>query len=442
MSNALLTDLYQLTMMQAYWREGLREPAVFTLSVRRLPPERNFLLACGLDDVIDYLERLRFDDDDLAFLRSLPQFDHGFIDSLREFRFTGDVRAVAEGTPVFADEPILEIVAPLPEAQFIESFVLNTIHLQTLLASKAIRVVAAAAGRSVIDFGMRRMHGVDAALKGARAFHIAGVGATSNVLAGRLYGIPLAGTIAHSYIQAHTSELDAFRAFVQTYPDAILLVDTYDSMGGVDAVIQLSRELGDAFSVRGVRLDSGDLRALSRATRARLDEAGLQQVRIFASGGLDEHIIADLVAQNAPIDGFGVGTGMGVSRDRASLDMVYKLAEYAGQPRIKTSPGKPILPGRKQVFRIERDGVASEDVIARHDEGLPGRPLLQCVMQSGTRTDAANVDLEAARRLARFEVGLLPAELRDLEPPTRPYPVHVSGALGRLHQRIIAEVSA
>jgi nicotinate phosphoribosyltransferase len=438
--DVLLTDLYQLTMMQAYWRDGMLEPAVFTLSVRRLPPERNFLLACGLDDVLAYLGNLRFSDDDIAFLRSLPHFDGAFLNWLSNLRFTGDVHAVPEGTPVFADEPILEIVAPLPEAQLVESFVLNTIHLQTLLASKAARVVAAAAGRSVVDFGMRRMHGADAALKGARAFYIAGTSATSNVLAGREYGIPVAGTMAHSYIQAHASELDAFRAFARQYPEATLLVDTYDTLGGVANVIALAGELGNDFRVRGVRLDSGDLGVLSTSVRALLDEAGLTQVRIFASGGLDEHVIADLVAHGAPIDGFGVGTAMGVSRDRASLDMVYKLAEYAGAGRIKTSPGKPILPGRKQVFRIERGGVAAEDVIARHDEELPGHALLQCVMQSGQRVGAAGDSLQAARVRAKREIEALPAEIRSLDPPTRPFVVHVSGALGRLHQRIISTV--
>jgi nicotinate phosphoribosyltransferase len=440
MTQALLTDLYQLTMMQAYLRAGMIEPAVFTLSVRRLPPERNFLLACGLDDVLAYLETLHFSDDDLAFLGSLPHFDDAFIDALREFRFTGAVYAVPEGTPVFADEPILEVVAPLPEAQLIESCVLNTIHLQTLLASKAARVVSAAAGRSVIDFGMRRMHGADAALKGARAFYIAGANGTSNVLAGSMYAIPVAGTMAHSYIQAHESELDAFRAFVKVYPEATLLVDTYDTAGGIANVIALARELGEGFRVRGVRLDSGDLAVLSVAARAQLDEAGLDKVRIFASGGLDEHAIDDLVTQGAPLDGFGVGTAMGVSRDRASLDVVYKLAEYAGEGRIKTSPGKPILPGRKQVFRSEREGVVVEDVIARHDESLPGTPLLRCVMRDGRRTEAGAESLAAARERARQGVERLPSEIRSLGPAARPFPVHVSGALGRLHQRIIAAV--
>lgn len=435
----LLTDLYQLTMAQAYWREQLHEPAVFTLSVRRLPPERNYLIACGLDAALTYLEQLRFQDDTLEYLASLPYFSDEFLTELRAFRFTGDVHAVPEGTVVFADEPILEVVAPLPQAQLIETFILNQVHLQTLLASKATRVVHAAEGRAVVDFGMRRMHGADAALAGARAFYIAGVDATSNMLAGRQFGIPVAGTMAHSYIQSHASELDAFRAFVQHHPDSILLVDTYDTLAGTDNVIELARELGDAFRVRGVRLDSGDLGALAVEVRARLDEAGLGGVEIFASGGLDEYALSDLIERGAPIDGFGVGTAMGTSRDRASLDIVYKLAEYAGAGRIKTSPGKPILPGRKQVFRMERDGAMSEDVIARADEELPGTPLLEVVMRSGERLPAARRTIEDARLRARSEVARLPPQLRQLDPAPRPYPVQVSGTLGRYHQSILEQ---
>lgn len=440
-AGALLTDLYQLTMMQAYWRESMHERAVFSVSVRRISPRRNYLIACGLAAVIEYLERLRFSPEDLEYLATLPQFEPAFLDSLREFRFTGDVHAVPEGTPVFADEPILEVVAPLPEAQLVETFVLNALHLETLLASKAARVVAAAAGRTVVDFGMRRIHGADAALRGARAFRIAGVDATSNVLAGRLYGIPVSGTMAHSYIQAHDSELDAFRAFTRVYPDAVLLVDTYGTMAGVENVITLARELGDAFRVRAVRLDSGDLAALARSARARLDAAGLHAVNIFASGGLDEFSVHELVRAGAPIDGFGVGTAMGVSKDYPALDIVYKLAEYAGSGRVKTSPGKPVLPGRKQVFRSERDGVAIADTIAIHDEVHAGRPLLRPVMRNGRRIEDAVESMEEARARAAAELGRLPEPIRAIEPAPQPYTVRVSAALDRLHQDVIARTS-
>jgi len=286
---ALLTDLYQLTMLRGYREEGMDGQAVFSLFVRRLPESRNFLLACGLDDALRYLEELRFSESALDYLSGREEFDAAFIDWLRDFRFTGDVRAVREGTPLFANEPILEISAPLPEAQLVETFLMNQIHLQTTLASKAARVVLAAGGRAVVDFGLRRIHGADAGLKAARAFHIAGVAATSNVLAGKVYGVPIGGTMAHSYIQEHDSEMDAFRAFTRLYPDTVLLVDTYDTLEGVRRVVELAREVGEEFRVRAVRLDSGDLAKLAIAARKILDDGGLEEVEIFASGGLDEH---------------------------------------------------------------------------------------------------------------------------------------------------------
>mgnify|MGYP000505654088 CR=1 FL=1 len=432
---ALFTDLYELTMAQAYLEEGLTEQAVFSLFVRRLPPQRNFLIACGLETVLEYLETLRFSDDDIEYLASLRQFSQEFLDWLRQMRFTGDVYAVPEGTPVFAGEPIMEIVAPLPLAQLVETLVMNQIHLQTLLASKAYRVVAAAAGRPVFDFAARRMHGSDAALKGARAFYIAGVAATSNVLAGKLYGIPVVGTMAHSYIQAHRDELEAFRAFTRLYPETVLLVDTYDTLGGVQRVIELARESTD-FQVKAVRLDSGDLLELSKQARTLLDSAGLHQVQILASGGLDEEQIARLLEAGAPIAGFGVGTALGVSRDVPDLDIAYKLSEYAGQARLKLSPGKSVLPGRKQVFRLEEHGVAERDIIARADEQLPGQPLLSLVMRAGERLERR--DLEAIRRYTRDQIARLPERIRALAPAQPPYPVEISPALQHLYQQLAA----
>jgi nicotinate phosphoribosyltransferase len=323
-------------------------------------------------------------------------------------RFTGDVWAVPEGTPVFANEPLVEVEAPIAEAQLVEAFVMNQIHLQTVLASKAARVVEAAQGRQVVDFGLRRMHGIDAGLKAARAFHIAGVDTTSNVAAGQAYGLRLAGTLAHSYIQAHDDEYEAFRAFARLYPDTVLLVDTYDTLDGVRKVIDLARELGPAFRVSAMRLDSGDLGDLAIETRRMLDEAGLHHVGIFASGGLNEDEIARLAAMGARIDGFGVGTDMGVSRDAPALDIAYKLVEYAGQSRLKLSTGKVLLPGRKQIFRVDRDGVADHDVLGRRDEDLVGRPLLQQVMAGGRRTAAGRVSLDEARVYAKRELKRLP----------------------------------
>jgi nicotinate phosphoribosyltransferase len=425
---ALLTDLYELTMIDAYLAEGLAEEAVFSLFVRRLPQRRNYLVACGLEDALSLLEGLRFSDEALAYLRSLGLFSERLLAWLRDFRFSGDVHAVPEGTPVFSGEPLLEVVGPLPQAQLVETALMNQVHFQTVAASKAARIVAAAAGRTVVDFGLRRMPGVDAGIKVARAAFVAGIDSTSNVLAGQLYGIPVAGTMAHSYVQVHASDLDAFRAFARVHPRTVLLVDTYDTLAGVRDVVALARELGPAFQVRAVRLDSGDLLELSRSARGILDDAGLVHVGIFASGGLDEDVIARLVRERAPITGFGVGTAMGVSDDVPSLDMAYKLVSYAGRGRIKLSPGKALLPGRKQVFRREQDGRATGDVVAAHDESLVGRPLLSCVMRAGSRISAPP-SLEQIRAVARGEAGRLPERIVELEPADPPYPVEVSRKL-------------
>jgi len=438
---ALFVDLYELTMAQGYVAMDMHEQATFSLFVRRLPGRRNYLLACGLDDVLHYLENLRFEADSLQHLSSLGHFDERFLAWLSDFRFSGDVRAVPEGTPIFANEPILEVTAPIAEAQLAETFVMNQIHLQTTLASKASRVVTAAAGRSVVDFGPRRMHGTDAAIKAARAFHVAGVDATSNVFASKIYGVAASGTMAHSFVQAAESELDAFRAFARLYPQTVLLVDTYDTRRGVERVCELAREMGDDFKVRAIRLDSGDLTKLAFEARQLLDDAGLQDVGIFASSSLDEDAIDAIVRANAPIDGFGVGTKMGVSEDAPSLDIAYKLSEYAGEGRLKTSTGKPILPGPKQVFRHSRDGAAIGDTIAQADEDIDGEPLLTLVMADGQRLGKWGAPLEAARDHAKAEIGRLPPAVRALEPAREPYPVTVSTALER-HQRELIDVLA
>jgi nicotinate phosphoribosyltransferase len=430
---ALFTDLYQLTMVQAYVAEGATDTAVFTLFVRRLPPARRYLLACGIATVVEQLEQLRFSDPDLVYLRSLGRFSEACLEWLSRFRFTGAVHAVAEGTPVFANEPILEVVAPLPEAQLVETLVMNQIHVQTLLASKAARVVAAAAGRRVVDFGMRRAHGIDAAIAAARAAYIAGAAATSNLVAGRQFGIPVAGTMGHSYVQAHDDETDAFRRFTREFPDAVLLVDTYDTVEGVRRVIDLVRTT-PGVRVSAVRLDSGNLRVLAPQVRQLLDAAGLCHVRIMASSELDEHKIGALVETGVPIDGFGIGTQMGVSADEPALEIVYKLVDYAGRDRTKLSAGKPVLPGRKQVFRQEADGCATGDVIACADERLAGRPLLETVMRHGRRTPALVADVSAIRACAVAELARLPREVRSLEPGPAKYRVCTSAALERRHQ--------
>jgi nicotinate phosphoribosyltransferase len=434
---ALFTDLYELTMLQAYWGEEMFEEAVFSLFVRRLPERRNFLVAAGLESVLDALEKLRFEPDDIAYLRSLETFEPGFLDWLADFRFAGEVRAVAEGTPIFADEPILEVRAPLPQAQLVETLIMNQVHLQTVLASKGWRVAQAAGDRPVVDFGPRRMHGIDAALKAARAFHIAGIAATSNVLAGKLYEVPVTGTMAHSYVQAHDDERAAFERFARRYPGTILLIDTYDTIDGVEKVINLVREKG--LQVRGVRLDSGDLGWLAKEVRARLNAAGLPDIEIFASGGLDEDAITGLLADAAPIDGFGVGTAMGVARDAPDLDIAYKLAWYGGRGRLKLATGKPILPGRKQVFRRFEGEVAAGDVIARADEDLDGVPLLETVMRDGRRVAPAG-GLDAARTHCRDATTRLPAAVRALTPADPSYPVAVSDALAHYRDEVAQAV--
>ena len=385
--NALFADLYQLTMLRAYFELGMTKEAAFSLFVRKLPPRRNFLIACGLADLLKEIESLRFDDDQLRYLRSLGDFPDSFLEWLREFRFTGDIYALPEGTPFFANEPILEVVAPIAQAQLIETLVLNQIGLQTILASKAARIVTAARGRPVADFGARRAQGIDAATKGARAFYIGGVAATSNLAAGKAYGIPVSGTMAHSFVEACASEAEAFDAFARIFPQTTLLVDTYDTLAGVAKVIALSRSLGPSFKVRAIRLDSGDLDQLARESRRMLDDAGLTNVQIVASGGLDEDQIDRLTACNAPIDLFGVGTDLAVSSDAPALDIAYKLVEYAGVGRMKLSTGKSNLPGRKQIFRYYRGQEAVYDVIGRHDESLAASPLLSPVMLSGRRCD-------------------------------------------------------
>ena len=435
--SALLVDLYELTMMQAYWARGIGGSATFDLFVRRLPPQRNFLLAVGLETALELLEGLRFTPGDLEYLSGTGLFDRGFLDVLAGFRYTGDVDGMAEGTVAFAREPMLRVTAPILEAQFFESLLMNQYHVQTLLASKAARVVLAAGGRRVVDFGMRRMHGVDSAVAGARAFWIAGLEGTSNVLAGQLYGIPIVGTMAHSFVQCHSSELDAFRAFTATYPETVLLVDTYDSLHGVEHVIELARELGPGFRVRGIRLDSGDLVELSRAARKRLDAAGLEAVRIFVSGNLDEHRVAELIRAAAPIDAFGVGTRLGTSEDAPNLDLVYKLAQLDRRPLLKLSTDKATLPGIKQVWRaVDEHGRFAGDVITLADEERDGVPLLAPRMRRGERVAGAAEELATIRRRAADQLAALPEGIRGLAPADPPYPVEVSAELSECTRRI------
>lgn len=435
---SLFTDLYQLTMVETYLAEEMTAGAVFDLSIRTLPPTRNFLLMAGLADVVSYLEGLCFDAQQLEYLASLGLFSQRLFDFLADFRFQGSLHAVPDGSVVFAGEPLLQVVAPLPHAQLIETFVINQIALQTMLASKGARVVLAAGGRNVIDFGARRTHGIDAGLKAARTLYMAGFDATSNVQAGQRYGVPVAGTMAHSFVQAHDSELDALRAFTRRYPSGTLLVDTYDTVRGVENVVRLARELGDDFQVGGIRLDSGDLAELSRRARSILDEAGLEGVQIFASGGLDEYGIDELLAAGSPIDGFGVGTNVGTSADAPTLECVYKLASYDGSGRLKVSPDKVTLPHRKQVFRDSAQGTIRGDVVTLAGETSAGQPLLQPIIDCGTPTTDVDLSLAANRERAAQSIAALPNALRARSSAS-PYPVEVSPALQAEAERITAE---
>lgn len=438
---ALFADLYELTMAQAYYAEGLTGPAVFELFVRRLPPGRNVLLAAGLGSALDQLEQLRFEPAALAYLATLGLFEPAFLDRLAELRFTGSVRALPEGTPVFAGEPLLEVHAPLPEAQLVETYVLNQIAFQSAIASKAARLVLAAQGRPVLEFGARRAHGAEAATLAARSAHLAGFAGTSNVLAGARYGIPVAGTQAHSYIQAHATEAEALRAYALRYRQTTLLVDTYDTLRGVHEVVRLARELGSAFDVRAIRIDSGDLASLSRTARALLDAAGLASVGIVASGDLDEHAIARLVERGAPITAFAAGTAVAVSSDAPALDAVYKLVAYDGVGRMKLAADKATLPGAKQLFRETRDGVLARDVVAAQGEVLAGAPLLVEVMRDGRRLPGDYADLDASRERARAGLAALPAALRALGPAVAPYPVEVSARLSAEAARLRASLA-
>jgi len=440
-SGALLTDLYQLTMAQAYFREDMRETAVFELFVRRLPPTRRFLLAAGLERALEFIEGLRFTATELEFLAAQGSFERPFLEYLSGFRFTGAVHAMPEGCPFFAEEPLLRVTAPIIEAQLLESRIINIIHFQTLVASKAARCVIAAAGRRLIDFGMRRAHEGNAALFAARAAYLAGFDGTATVAAGRRWGIPLSGTVAHSYVEAHDDEEQAFRNFATGAAGrTTLLIDTYDTLRAAEKVVRLQRQLrerGSSHSVEAVRIDSGDLGAQAREVRRILDAGGCQEVGIALSGGLDERQIAAVVGSGVPADAFGVGTSLGVSADAPTLDMAYKLQMYAGRPRRKRSPGKLTWPGAKQVWReYGADDIALGDRIVLEGEHPGGTPLLAEVMRDGRRT-GASMPLRAIRDHCRRHVRTLPPDLLLLE--ERPaaggataYPVTRSAALEAL----------
>jgi nicotinate phosphoribosyltransferase len=418
---ALSTDLYQLTMMAGYFqsRRHLAQ-ATFELFVRRLPPNRSCLLAAGLEQALHYIETLRFTADEVTFIREQPPFARigdAFFDYLRGFRFTGDVWAMREGTPFFPNEPIVRVTAPLAEAQLLETTLLAIVNFQTSIASKAQRIVHAAAGRPVMEFGARRAHGLDAALFAARAAYLAGVSGTSYVEAGRQFGIPLSGTMAHSWVLAAPSERDAFTSYADMFdPHTVLLLDTFD----VEAATRAAIDAG--MRPAGVRIDSGDLLSLSRAVRGMLDAAGLTSTRVIVSGDLDEWKIQDLIRADAPIDSYAVGTALVTSDDAPALGGVYKLVEIESngvmRPVMKRSAGKSTWPGRKQVWRVIDHGVAVRDVIGLENEKPPGDAvsLLEPMMRKGRRVSAPT-SLDNARQHRAERVALMPVAFRELSTP-------------------------
>ncbi|MCS7115022.1 MAG: nicotinate phosphoribosyltransferase [Nitrososphaerota archaeon] len=434
---SMLTDLYELTMCASYFDNKRLEPATFDLFIRKLPPNRSYFLFAGLEQVLRFIEGMRFTEENIEFLKS-HGFKDDFLDYLRNFRFGGDVWAIPEGTIVFPNEPLIRVTAPIIEAQLLETFALNTINLQTTIATKASRVVTAAKGRPVIEFGLRREHGTDAGLKVARASYIAGCAGTSNVLAGVVYDIPVFGTMAHSFIMFFSNEIEAFRAFTKTFPDkSTLLIDTFDSIKGAENAVVVAKELEErGFKLRGVRLDSGDLVALSKKVRKLLDANGLSYVQIFASGDLDEYKIDELLRRGAKIDSFGVGTKMGTSADRPYVDIIYKLCEKMDlkgefQPIMKLSEGKITLPGRKQVFRFrDENGNFVKDVIALDHEKVDGEPLLVKVIENG-RLVYRFPSLKEIRERALENLSRLPDKYKRLRRAAR-YPVELSPKLKEL----------
>jgi nicotinate phosphoribosyltransferase len=435
----LLTDLYQLTMAQSYFREQRMESATFSLFIRSYPPNRGYFVSAGLLDVLAYLEDFAFDASGLDYLATQKLFSDDFLHYLADLHFTGDVWAIPEGRVFFKDEPIIEITAPIIQAQIVETFVINQLHLQTLIASKAARCVHAAAGRPVVDFALRRTHGTDAGMKVARASYIAGCAGTSNVLAGSRYGIPVVGTMAHSFVMSFDREIDAFRAYAASFPDsAILLIDTYDTAAGAANAAQVAQEMAaHGKKLIGVRIDSGDLAAQARAVRKILDEAGFADCKIIGSGGLDEYELAELA--KVPFDSYGVGTKMGISADAPWTDISYKLVEYQDRPVLKLSTGKASWPGKKQLFRFrDSNGQLERDLVGLRDEKLPGERLLKQVMRDG-RLSETYPSLVEIRKVFEADFSALPKGVKAIRDPSV-YAVEFSPRLQALRDQITEKI--
>lgn len=433
----LMSDLYEFTMGESYFREEMHAEATFSVFIRDYPQNRGYFVAAGLEHLLDILCGMRFEPSSIEYLASTGKFSPGFLDYLKDFRFTGTVRAMREGRIFFTHEPILELTAPIIDAQILETVVLNVVQLETLIASKAARCVHAARGRPVVDFSFRRTQGIEAGVKAARASYLVGFAGTSNVLAGKIYGIPVYGTMAHSYITSFDREVESFRAFARAYPDStFLLIDTYDTLCGARKAVEIAKHLAaEGKALKGVRLDSGDLLQLSHEVRRFFNEAGFPDVSIMTSGNLDEYRLEDLLNAGAAIDTFAVGTRMGVSSDAPCLDIVYKLVHYNGRPILKLSTGKKTWVGEKQVYRShDSQGKMKEDWLCLADDRRPGEePLLETAIQNGTRVRAPE-SLDSARERFKKEWASLPDVYRENRPKAT-YPLRISPALQEMDRR-------
>ena len=442
-NSPLLTDLYQLTMLQGYYDQDMEEDAVFEFFVRKLPACRNFCLSAGLEQTLEFLEDLHFTQEELAWLAGQDRFTNEFLDYLAGLSFQGDVHAMPEGTVFFPDEPILRITAPLPQAQLVETRIINIMHFQTMIASKAVRMTLAAPGKLLVDFGLRRAHGAEAGLLAARASYLAGFTGTSTVMAGPEFDIPIYGTMAHSFVQAHVNEMEAFMHFAEAQPkNTVLLLDTYDTEAAAEKVVVLAPKLKEkGISIKAIRLDSGDLAEHARKVRRILDAAGLTEVSIFSSSSLDEHALRNFTEANAPIDGFGIGTRMDTSSDAPYLDCAYKLEEYAGIARRKRSEGKATWPGRKQVYRYYDDnGIMSYDFLTVENDKQEGKSLIKQYMQKGKRLEQSP-PLSLIRDYVKAELATLPDSLKKLDKQEQ-YPVRISRALQELTDKVDTQGSS
>jgi nicotinate phosphoribosyltransferase len=438
--NAMFTDLYELTMAASYYEHGIVAPATFSLFIRKYPPDRGYFVSAGLKQVLNFLESFSFDQEDLDYLYSKNIFSNDFLDYLGRLRFTGDIYAIEEGRIFFKDEPILELTAPIIQGQLVETFIINAINFGVIIATKASRCIHAAQGKSLVDFSLRRTHGASAGIETARACYITGFSSTSNVLAGKLYDIPISGTMAHSYILSFDEEIDAFRAFCKSFPEnSVLLIDTYDTIEGARKAAQVAKEMAEqGFILKGVRLDSGDMSRLSQQVRKILNDNDLENVLIFASGGFDEFRIAESIEQGAQIDAFGVGTRVGVSSDAPYTNIAYKLVEYNNKPVLKLSSGKQNIPSSKQIFRTFSKGQLKNDVIGLRDEKIEGEKLLNKVMENGKPLMLPE-PLQKIRQRFTNEFQSLNNSIKSIRNP-KPFPVDLSPKLKNLQDQIIRKI--